>query len=102
MSAAAYQCFACQRVTPLVTDNDRAKAEQGECPSCGAGRGRTLSAERFRQGFAAGAIYNIDPKTGAPAKGPPPEPVCDLCRNSRVFNGKPCPACEGKGMRVPD
>lgn len=68
MSDVAFQCFECQRVTPLLSDKDRTKAEQGECPSCGRHRGQMLSKEQFGKSFGAGAIYNIDPKTGGPAK----------------------------------
>lgn len=43
-------------------------------------------------------IYRLsEPKDQKPA------PACDWCRNQGTLpNGKPCPACEGKGMRIPD
>jgi len=43
-------------------------AQEGKCSTCGGSNGQILSQERFNEGFEAGAIYNIDPITGKPAK----------------------------------
>jgi hypothetical protein len=38
-----------------------------------------------------------------PAEKTKPEPVWDWCENQGTLpNGKQCPVCEGKGLRVPD
>jgi len=51
-----------------MTDEARARAEEGACPSCGGGRGKIISNDQLEEGMGAGAIWNIDPKTGGPAK----------------------------------
>jgi hypothetical protein len=44
------------------------------------------------------------PKTPSPKpQQKPQEPVCDFCKNQGTLqDGRPCPACTGKGMRIPD
>ena len=57
-----YRCFSCSKVIPLMG------ATGEKCPSCGGTNGAVLSKERFDEGFKAGTIHNIDPKTGKAAK----------------------------------
>jgi hypothetical protein len=57
-----YNCFACRKVAPL------AESTQEKCPACGSTNGERISNERFNEGFKAGVFFNIDPKTGKPAK----------------------------------
>ena len=57
-----YNCFSCRKVTVLLGTTER------KCPLCGSTNGETISQERFDEGFKAGAIFNIDPRTGGPAK----------------------------------
>ncbi len=57
-----YHCFNCKTVVPVLPGAER------KCPSCGGTSGEVISQERFDQGFKAGAYYNIDPRTGKPAK----------------------------------
>lgn len=57
-----YDCFRCRKVMPLIGTAEK------KCPSCGSANGEILTDERFNEGFKAGTFYNIDPKTGKPAK----------------------------------
>ncbi len=53
-----FNCFSCSKVTPFFEKPEK------KCPSCGSTNGEILSKGRFEEGFNAGAIFNIDPKTG--------------------------------------
>ena len=57
-----FNCLACRKVAPIIG------AQEAKCPSCGSTNGELLSHERFNEGFKAGVLFNIDPKTGKPAK----------------------------------
>jgi hypothetical protein len=57
-----YNCFACHRVTPLEENAER------KCPLCGSQNGEVISGQRTDEGLKAGALFNIDPKTGKRAK----------------------------------
>lgn len=60
---AAFECFTCRKVTPLTEDMEK------KCASCGkATNGQLLTAKQYNEMFEAGAIWNINPKTGGPAK----------------------------------
>jgi predicted nucleic acid-binding Zn ribbon protein len=63
--ATHYSCFKCHIVVPLL---DGAKEQ---CPRCGGTNGEVLSQERVSEGFKAGTYFNIDSKTGGPAKEKP-------------------------------
>ena len=63
-----YRCFTCSKVYPLLSEESKQMAQEGKCSTCGGSNGQILSHERFNEGFEAGAIYNIDPITGKPAK----------------------------------
>jgi len=56
-----FSCFDCQKVMPVTIDAIK-------CISCGSTRGELLPPERVKEGFEAGAYFNIDPKTGKRAK----------------------------------
>ena len=56
-----FECFDCHRVVPIEAPTEK-------CPSCGSTNGQAISAERCKEGFEAGVFFNIDPKTGKPAK----------------------------------
>lgn len=64
----AFQCFHCHRVIPLLNEEMTSTAQQGKCPSCGGRNGQIISSDRVKEGLDAGVFYNIDPKTGGPAK----------------------------------
>lgn len=55
-----FSCFACRTVTPLLGSTER------KC-SCGSTRGEVLSAQRFKEAFDAGAIFNRG-RDGKPLK----------------------------------
>lgn len=57
-----YNCFNCHKVMPLIGTTEK------KCTSCGSANGEVLTDERFNEGFKAGTYYNIDLKTGKPAK----------------------------------
>lgn len=57
-----YNCFACQKVAPLDEGAER------KCPLCGSQNGEVVSGQRVAEGLKAGFYFNIDPKTGKPAK----------------------------------
>jgi DNA-directed RNA polymerase subunit RPC12/RpoP len=59
---ANFQCFACQKVSIMVAEDTDA------CPTCGSKNGEVISNERLKEGMKAGAIWNIDPRTGKRAK----------------------------------
>lgn len=58
----SFQCFNCHKVTPMV------EAGTKKCPSCGSENGQVIDESRLKEGLDSGAIFNIDPKTGKPAK----------------------------------
>lgn len=58
----SFQCFDCHKVIPLVDANSK------KCPSCGSENGEVIDEKRLNEGLESGAIFNIDPKTGGPAK----------------------------------
>ena len=58
----SFQCFNCHRVIPFVD------ADTKKCPSCGSENGEVIDDRRLEEGLDSGAIFNIDPKTGKPAK----------------------------------
>lgn len=60
-SAVSYNCFNCQKVMLLIGTIEK------KCSLCGSANGEVLTDERFNEGFKAGTLYNIDPKTGKPA-----------------------------------
>jgi hypothetical protein len=43
-------------------------ANSKKCPSCGSENGEVIDEKRLNEGLESGAIFNIDPKTGGPAK----------------------------------
>ncbi len=63
-----------------------------------------------KRGFEALSGYDIDSDEQikvvyrlSEPKEQKPAPVCDWCQNQGTLtNGKPCPACIGKGMHIPD
>jgi len=57
-----YNCFKCSKVMPLIGTTAK------KCPSCGSTNGQVLTGQEFDDGFKAGTFYNIDLKTGKPAK----------------------------------
>jgi len=57
----AFQCFACSRVIPLFDESMQKKAQEGECPSCGAFKGQLISKNRLVEGMDAGVFYNVGP-----------------------------------------
>ncbi|SAL01654.1 hypothetical protein AWB80_08178 [Caballeronia pedi] len=57
------RCLACQKAFILIDD-----AQEKKCPACGSGRVEELSNEIFKKAYDAGAIYDIDPRTGGRAK----------------------------------
>lgn len=57
-----YSCFACHKVAPLDENAER------KCPLCGSQNGAEVSGQRVDEGLKAGALFNIDPKTGKRAK----------------------------------
>jgi hypothetical protein len=63
-----YECFTCCKVYPLIAEKDKELAGEGKCATCGGGNGRIVPEGQFAEGFAAGVYYNLDPKTGKPAK----------------------------------
>lgn len=56
------QCLACQKVFLLPDDREK------KCPSCQSGQVQLLSNELLEKAHKAGAIYNIDLRTGGRAK----------------------------------
>jgi rRNA maturation endonuclease Nob1 len=58
----SFQCFNCHRVIPFVD------ADTKKCPSCGSEHGQFIDDKRLKEGLDSGEIFNIDPKTGKPAK----------------------------------
>jgi hypothetical protein len=56
-----YRCITCHKVHPLLEGVER------KCSVCGSTNGE-VSDEHFKAGFEAGTYFNIDPKTGGPAK----------------------------------
>lgn len=57
-----FECFACRKVL-LLSDETK-----NVCPGCGSVNGQVIPFERVKQGLEAGAFYNIDPRTGKPAR----------------------------------
>ena len=57
-----YNCFKCRRV--FVIANDAGNV----CPSCGGTTGEIVSNTHLKEGMEAGVYWNIDPRTGGPAK----------------------------------
>lgn len=57
-----YQCLSCRKVFPIMD------APGKQCPACGSTNGEILSKEQFEKSFKAGAIFNVDLKTGKRAK----------------------------------
>jgi hypothetical protein len=57
-----FECFDCRKVGPILS------GAETKCAACGSVNGEILSAERFKEGFDAGVYFNIDPRTGKPAK----------------------------------
>ena len=60
-----FHCFSCKKVSPLF------ESAGTQCPLCSSANGEILSSERFSEGFKAGVYFNLDPKTGKPAKKKP-------------------------------
>lgn len=58
----SFECFNCHKVLPLATD------KSDKCPSCGSSNGQIVDEQRVKDSMDAGAYFNIDPKTGKPAK----------------------------------
>jgi rRNA maturation endonuclease Nob1 len=58
-----FECYDCGKVAPLFDG-----ANKEICPLCGSRRGQAISRERFDEAFKAGVFFNIDLKTGKPAK----------------------------------
>jgi hypothetical protein len=62
-----WRCLAgCNGVTP-ISDED-VKAGGKKCIVCNVTRGEIITQEQFNESFAAGAIFNIDPRTGKRSK----------------------------------
>lgn len=59
----SWNCFECRTVAVRL-DAEAAK----QCSSCGSTRGELLSADRVTKGVEAGVYWNIDLRTGGPAK----------------------------------
>jgi len=57
-----YRCITCRKIFPLLDNFEK------KCVSCGGTNGEIVSEEHFKAGFEAGAYFNIDPRTGDPAK----------------------------------
>lgn len=57
-----FECFGCKNVILLSDETKKV------CPGCGSANGQVISFERVKQGMDAGVFYNIDPRTGKPAK----------------------------------
>ena len=58
----SYECFDCKKVTLLMW------GDVTTCPSCGSSNGQIIDKKKVDEGLEAGAYFNIDPKTGKPAK----------------------------------
>ena len=59
---AAYNCFSCSKVTPLINEDKK------ECPLCGGSNGEVISNERLKEGLESEVFFNIDPKNRRNAK----------------------------------
>lgn len=57
-----FECFGCKKVVLLSDDTKKV------CPGCGSANGQIIPFDRVKQGMDAGVFYNIDPRTGKPAK----------------------------------
>lgn len=57
-----FECHACGKVRPLFPPHD------GKCPSCGSTNGDIRTGTQTDEMKKAGAYWDIDPKTGGPAK----------------------------------
>lgn len=57
-----FQCNSCHRVTPLL------QSQEKKCPLCDSTNGDIRSASQIDEMMKAGAVWNVDPKTGDPAK----------------------------------
>jgi hypothetical protein len=57
-----FHCYSCQKVAPLLQSPEK------KCPLCGSTNGDIRTASQIDEMMKAGAVWNIDPKTGGPAK----------------------------------
>lgn len=57
-----FQCNSCHRVAPLL------QSQEKKCPLCGSTNGDIRTASQIDEMIKAGAVWNVDPKIGGPAK----------------------------------
>ena len=57
-----FHCHSCHKVAPLIGTSEK------KCPLCGRSNGDIRTGQQTKEMMDAEAIWNIDPKTGKPAK----------------------------------
>jgi hypothetical protein len=57
-----YRCITCHLVYPIADDAER------RCTICGDTNGEIITDAHLKEGFEAGAYFNIDLRTGGRAK----------------------------------
>ena len=61
-----FVCYNCNKAAPLL--GAEASASPKRCPLCGSAEGDVYSEEQFEMAREAGAIFDVDMRTGTPAK----------------------------------